>query len=450
MALLRRKKSVVASNDGPSLPSLDIKPTSYPKNEAQGVLIAVRQLPGYPTAIGLLGAAFVARADRILMDFTANATVVRFRVDGVWEANPPLDRPSGDGALVVIKRLFGMNPNERRVRQMGKCGIVSGQGEWVLECTSQGVAAGERVLISIDPKKPTLKTLEDLGMRESMRDQFKAALGSNGGLVLISAPAGNGLPTTWRVALDSADKYTRDWVALEDAADPDPELINVTPHLIERDKGDTPESRLIKMLLKQPDVFVMPRLYSSQVVESLVDQMKNNDKQVVTRLVANDPVEAILTLLSSHRTQAKEVLMLTRVVLSQRLVRRLCDVCRQPFTPSAQMQQKLGIPPGRVSTLYQPFVLPPPDKRVDDKGNPIEPCPKCQGRGYFGRMAIFEMLTVDDNVRKAILQYAKTPDMIRQYLKKSGHLGFQEEGVLAVALGNTSLQELQRVMTAKA
>lgn len=445
--MLRRKakKEETAGDDLSSLPMMDLKLSAYGKDESQGVMLACKQLPGYPTAMGILGMALLARADRVLLDYSANATAVRFRVDGVWENNPPMDRPTGDAALVVLKRFFGMNPNERRAHQSGKMALMSNKVDWVLELNSQGVNAGERVLLTFDTKKPVLKTLEELGMREAMRDEFKPIINGHG-VVIISAPAGHGLPTTWRIALDTADKFVRDWVSLEDERAADPEIINVTQHLIKSSSGETPYERLYQMLLKQPDVFVLPKLYDDEVVKTLLDQVTKQGKHVVTKLVANDAVDALIQVLNENRANAKELLMSITGVLNQRLVRRLCDTCRQPFAPSPQLLQKLGIPPGRVNRLFQPYILPPPDKRVDDKGNPIIPCPKCGGRGYLGRMAIFELLKVDDNMRKAVLKYIKQPDAIRQFAKQNGHLGFQEEGILAVVLGTTSLQELQRVL----
>lgn len=449
--ILRRKEGKAAparkASDGPEMPSIELKFTNYPKDEVQGVLVSARQLPGFPIAMGILSMAIGARADRILMDFSATATSVKFRVDGVWETNPSMDRPTGDAALVVLKKFYGMNPNDRKARQQGKLTIGVKGIDWLSECMSQGVAAGERVMITFELKKPILKTMEDLGMRDAMREQFRSVINGNDGIVVISAPAGHGLPTTWRVALDTADKFVRDWVSLEDKRDPDPELINVTQHMIE--EGERPSDRMNYVLLKQPDVFVMPRLYDGEIVETLLDQVTNNGKFAVTRLVANDAIDAVLQLLGSQRKNAKELLMKLNGVLNERIVRRLCDTCKQPFSPSPQVMQRLGIPAGRVTKFYQPFILPPPDKRVDEKGQPIEPCPKCGGRGYFGRMAIFELLKVDDNFRKAVLKYAKQPDDLRKVAKQLGHLGIQDEGVLAVALGLTSLQELQRVMSGK-
>jgi type II secretory ATPase GspE/PulE/Tfp pilus assembly ATPase PilB-like protein len=307
------------------------------------------------------------------------------------------------------------------------------------------------VLMSIDTKKPRLKTLADLGMREAMQESFRGLLNGDKGIVLISGPPGQGLPTTWRVSLEMADKFVRDFVSLENKADPDPEIINVTQNFYEEGSGLEPDTIYEKMLLKQPDVLVMPSLINSYIAERTIDQIRKQDKHAITRMVATDAVDAIVKLLTQYKTEAKDILSLLTGVINQRLIRRLCDRCKQPFQPTPQLLQKLGIPPGRVQKLFQPTIPPPPEQRVDEKGNriEIEICRKCNGRGYFGRMAIFELLVVDDVMRQAIAKYAAAPDEIRTIAKKKGHLGFQEEGILCCALGETSLQEVQKMMSNK-
>ncbi|MDZ4851573.1 MAG: ATPase, T2SS/T4P/T4SS family [Pirellulaceae bacterium] len=445
-----KAKNKKKSNAEEQLPPLELKPTAFDRNEAQGVLVAARQLPGYPIALNLLALAMNSRADRILMDYSAQGVAVRSRIDGIWEAMAPMDRPSGDAALVVIKKIWGLNPNERRAKQEGKCAATFLKGDWIVTVLCQGTANGERVLVSVDPKKPILKTLSDLGMRDKMQEKFKALLNGHG-LVLFTAAAGHGLPTSWRVGLDSADRFMRDWISLESKSEPEPEMINITQNFFDPSQDEKPEAALYKVLLKQPDVMVMPSLYNEAVVDQVLHQLKVEGKHGVTRIVANDPIEAVLVVLTTYRGKAKELLEAMSGVLSQKLVRRLCESCRQTFQPSPQLLQKLGIPAGRISQLYQPYIPPPPEQRVDAKGNPIEIpiCTKCNGRGYFGRVAIFELLELTPEIKQAILKYAKTPDTIRQVAKKAGHVGFQDEAIISVATGLTSLQEMQRIMQGK-
>jgi type II secretory ATPase GspE/PulE/Tfp pilus assembly ATPase PilB-like protein len=433
------------------VPALEIKVIGVDKDEATGLLIASKQLPGYPLALVLVANAITAKADRILIDFSTQGAVVRYRVDGMWEALPALDRATADAALVVYKKILGLNPSERRARQDGKFATNFKDTDWIVSFMSTGVPSGERVLFTIDRKKPILKTLSDLGMRDAMQESFKGMLNGNGGIVLISAPATHGLPTTWRIALENADKFVRDWVSIENRKDPEPEIINVTPFLYDSEGGETPAAVFNKVRLKQPDVYVLPSLINAEVASELLEQIKKEQKHSVTRVVANDGIDAILQLVAAYPKQAKAIISVLHGVLNQRLIRRLCEGCKQPYQPTPQLLQKLGIPPGRVSKMYNPTILPPPDQRVDAKGNAIEVeiCKRCNGRGYLGRLAIFELLNVNDAMRAAILKLSDKPDELREFAKQNGHLSFQQEGILACALGVTSLQELQRLLAAK-
>ncbi|MFN7627961.1 MAG: ATPase, T2SS/T4P/T4SS family, partial [Pirellula sp.] len=256
-----------------TIPPLEIKTMGIGRDEATGLLIASKQLPGYPVALVLLANAITGKADRILIDYSAQGAVVRYRVDGVWETLPALDRVTADSALVVYKKLLGLNPAERKARQDAKFATNFKDIDWVISFMSTGVPSGERVLFSIDRKKPIIKTLSDLGMRDAMQESFKGMMNGHGGLIVLSAPATHGLPTTWKVALENADKFVRDWVSIEPKKDQEPEIINVTAYYYGTEAGEKPEEVFDKVRLKQPDVFVMPSLISSEVTGELLNQI---------------------------------------------------------------------------------------------------------------------------------------------------------------------------------
>lgn len=450
--MLRRKKKNAANESAApgELPQIDFKPSADDKSAEQGVLIACRGIEQYPAMVMLTVQAIGARADQILMDFSQKGVAIRFRVDGMWEAMPPMDRATGDGALVIFKRLAGLNPQDRRNRQKGKFGAKFKGNDWIVEIASQGTANGERVLAAIDTKKSVLNTLSDLGMREKMQVQLRSLLNSDDAMFLFTGSPSHGLPTSWRVGLESADRFVRDFHAIEEATADEPELINITKHKYDASAGETPMTVLKRLLLKQPDALVLPDLGTDEVAELMCSEVAEEHRYLITRMGANTAVEGLFKLLGKHKASAKPLLNICCGVLNQRLVRRLCTECRVPFQPSPQLLQKLGIPAGRVQKLYQPFIPPPPEQRVDENGKPIEIeiCTKCNGRGYFGRAAIFELLTVDDEIRKAILS-KPDPAHVTAVAKQRGFLTFQEEGVLAVATGMTSLQELQRVLSPK-
>ena len=163
---------------------------------------------------------------------------------------------------------------------------------------------------------------------------------------------------------------------------------------------------------------------------------------------AKEAVEGVLRLLMLKPDPEKFAKTLTCVV-NQRLIRKLCDACKEPFQPPPDVLQRLGIPPGKVQVLYRekqplpPGVEPPKPK----KGDPPLICPKCNGIGYHGRTAIFEVLVVDEKLREAIVKQPKI-EMLRQVSSQAGNWSLQEEGILLLAQGITSFAELQRVLKA--
>jgi type II secretory ATPase GspE/PulE/Tfp pilus assembly ATPase PilB-like protein len=302
------------------------------------------------------------------------------------------------------------------------------------------------VLVKIATKKPKFETLDDLGMRPAMRERFKELIDESKGFVIVSAPPGEGVSTLWRIALTTADRYVRDFVSIEDKRQPEEDVVNVGPVFFDGAEGQKTADVLPRLFLKMPDVFVVPDLGDGRAVEMLCDQVNSQNKLVIVRVAAKEASEALLRVMA-YKGPLREFAQAVTLVLSGRLVRKLCEPCRQSYQPSPQLLQKLGIPPGRASVLYRDFQPPPPEQRVDAKGKPIEIeiCEQCGGLGFFGRTGIFEMMVINDVIREALV---KTPSLegIRRAAHMSGHHAMQEEGIVLVAQGTTSLQELQRVL----
>ena len=124
-----------------------------------------------------------------------------------------------------------------------------------------------------------------------------------------------------------------------------------------------------------------------------------------------------------------------------RLCRRLCENCKQPFQPNPQYVQQLGLPPSHVQVLYQQYQPVP-----DEQGVMPPPCPVCLGRGFAGRIGIFELTEITEPMRQA-LSTESDPAQLRQLSIQQGNQATLNEGMLLVAQGITSVQELQRAMT---
>jgi len=386
----------------------------------------------------------------MLLDYTQAACAIRYQVDGLWEELPPLDRESGDAMLVAIKQLCLLNPADRRSAQQGGIDLKVGKEKYRMTVQSKGTPQGERVLVKLEPEKSPFERLADLGMRDKMIADFKEKLDAEENLILISAPKGEGLTTTWTISVNAADRFVRDFQSFEDKDHAEPEIINVNQNFFGGDTGKTAIEVMHGALLREPDVIMFPELPNPDVLESALGAVEKLQKQIYTRMVAPTAMQALVQLVAKYREQAADIAKFTGAVLGQRLIRRLCENCKEGFEPSPQLLRKLGIPQGRVAMLYQPFVLPPIEQQVDENGKPapITPCHVCDGRGYQGRTAVFELLVPGPQLREALL---KTQDIgkLSQIAKSEGHRGIQQEAVLTFARGLTSMQELKKMFAKK-
>ncbi len=409
-------------------------------------LQAAQAIPGFADVILLIADAIVKRAEQVMLDFTQQSVGMKYQIDGFWHDLPPRDRQSGDAMLASLKCLANCDPRERRARQSGNFKVRFLKVKGGCAVTSQGVKTGERAILDFECNRQPLERLEELGMREAMRTRFKELSdASQGGILIVSAPPKGGLTTSWTACLNECDRFMRDFACLQSAQYSDPEILNVAPNVYDPAAGKPYKLTLDKLILRQPEVLVVPELDNTEIANSLVDQAADHGRLVITRIHAKSADEALLRFLML-KPDAEKFAKSMLGVLNARPTRMLCDNCKQPYKPSPQMLQRMGLPPGRIDVFYRPWT-PPPDPPLDKNGKPIPIpiCPNCQGLGYCGRTGIFEFLTMDDQIRAA-LKGKPNLQTLRTIVKRSGHHTLQDQGILLVCQGITSLEELQRVM----
>jgi type II secretory ATPase GspE/PulE/Tfp pilus assembly ATPase PilB-like protein len=427
------------------LPPLKFVASGASDDDREATLQAVRPSPGYPHAVLLLADAITKRADLVLMDFTPQQVNVRYQVDGIWHNMPALPRDTADYMLASLKHLAGLDFRERRQRQSGE--FVSDYLRHRHKCriTSQGIPAGERVLVEIGRKRPPLDSLEDIGMRKAMQGALLSAINQDGGIVLFSGLPGDGLSTTWRAALQSADRFMRDFYTVQEKSRQEPEIVNVGSVEWNESAGESLTSVLRSLLLREPNAIAFTEIGTGAALNEMTNLASRQGITVVTRLHARHAAEAVMRalLLKPDVGAFAETL---RMVVCQRIVRKLCPDCRQRFQPNPEMLVRLGLPPGRVTWLYRQY-QPAPEELVDEKGRPVEivPCRKCGGSGYYERTGLFEMLEVNDAFRQA-MRSSPTVQKLSEAAAQSGHVSLRDEGLVLVARGDTSLEELQRVL----
>jgi len=393
--------------------------------------ISARQIEGFNDARQLLSDALLRRASAIMLDYGQQSVGVRYLIDGVWHNAEALDRETADPLLAALKTLCGLNPQERQAKQSGPFLAEYEMTKYDCALTSQGVKTGERVAIQLVDEVIRFEDHEALGMRPKMVEEVRELLDRKKGFLLLSAPPANGLRSTTHVLLQKTDRYTREFVGLEEEKHRYQFVENIPISIYSTAKEETPLNALPRMFRTAPDVVVVRDLVDADTVDLLCDEI-DEGRLIISTIRSKSAIEAIQQVLALEASRKKFARHLT-AVLNQRLVRKLCDECKEAYAPTPQVLEQLKIPAGRVQAFYRP------------PQQPEEVCEACGGIGYKGRTAVFELLVVDDAFRQALTAGA-APEQLLRVAQKAGFRNLQAEGIILVAKGVTSLPELMRVL----
>jgi type II secretory ATPase GspE/PulE/Tfp pilus assembly ATPase PilB-like protein len=400
----------------------------------QANLISARQSPGYLLVKDLIADMVGRHSDRVILDYAQDAVTARYLIDGVWHNGDARERESGDIMLAVMKTLANLNAAERRKKQSGKFAAKHKDHSYMCAIDTQGVQTGERVMLSLlGGYQRSYKSYEDLGMRGKLAEQWSALMGRDKGLLVIAAMPEGGQTTLTDVSLLETDRLLRDFVSIESEHHRERDIENIEVTTYNPSAGETPVTILPKLIRKYPNVYVLREFSDPEAAKLLLKEI-DEDRLVITSVHAKEAAEAPLRLLQMKVPQRDLAVKLT-AVLSMRLIRKLCDACKVPYAPTPEMLKKLGIPAGKVEALFR-----------TPKAEELEkPCPECGNIGFKGRTGLFELLIVDDKIREVITR-APQLELLRKAARVAGMRTLQEEGLLIVAKGVTSIAELQRVL----
>lgn len=407
--------------------------------EDKAVTARLPSTPGCETAKKLLYDALNKRVGTVLLDYTQQAVGVKYQIDGVFHDAPGRDRASGDAMLNLLKTAAFLNPAERVKRQAGKFELKLDKSRFQVKLTSQGTPTGERVLVQIDDGAPFKSRLDTIGMRQKMQDDLKELLNGKA-FVLVAAPPGRGMTTLLNAVATGVDRFVRSVVCVESAKTNEMRVENVILHRFDPDKGESPATVLPTVFRTYPDAYVMPDLVDAKTTELLCHEVTDEQRLVVAAIGAREASEALLRVLML-KVPMKTFVPVVSGVVCGKLVRKLCDDCKQAFAPPPQLLQQLRLPAGKVQQLYRQYQPPP----AEPGKKPPPPCAKCNGIGYHGRTGIFELLVVNNDVRN-VLAKSPTLEAVRQAAQKAGMHTMQEEAIALLVQGVTSLEEISRAL----
>jgi type II secretory ATPase GspE/PulE/Tfp pilus assembly ATPase PilB-like protein len=373
--------------------------------------------------------AVLRRATDIHLEPTIEQLSVRYRIDGILHAAEPFDRPTGDAVVNVFKVLSALDISEKRKPQDGSFGARLQGRDLDFRVATSGSKAGEKLVMRILDNSAAVTKLEDLGMRPKLIETSRGLVTQPHGMFLCCGPTGSGKSTTLYASLREIDRYQKNIITVEDPIEY--HLDNVTQMEVNTKAGQTFATALRSILRQDPDVIMIGEI-RDQETASIACQAANTGHMVFSTVHSNDAITALFRLLDL----GVEPFMIASAlsgVLAQRLVRILCDSCKEPYKPKPEFLKKANLPAEKVDVFY---------RRPE---NPEQVCQQCGGTGYFGRTGIFEMLVLTEAMRDMIRENPSI-NKLKAEARKNGMIYLQEDGLRQVIQGRTSIEELLRVV----
>lgn len=423
---------------------------SVTKSERTSRGAAVKKLPGCVLLCDFVYRGLKRKAMALRLEPDGALTNLFYQLDGVWQPIAatfvkPFSADERHKLTAALKVLLGFEPvaeegapPKRLAAQIfmeydKKAGKKKKMAASVVITPRPD---GEEILLQFEYLHLRFGTLERLGMTQQRVEQVQNLLKSDRGLILFSAPPGHGLTTLTNIALSNADRFTRDFVTVEDTQKPYMDIENVIKTTYDSSQGETPMKVLADVFFKEPRVMVLRDLVNKDSLELCCREIENQ-RLIISTLRAKDSAEAIVRLLKTGIDPQLLADSLTAVI-SQRLVRILCPLCKDQIPANPEILRRLALSPTLVDCLFRPHV-----KTGDLRSDP--PCAECLDIGFKKRTGIYDVITITDEVRR-VMATNPTEEAIRAAAAKSGERGFITDGGRLVGWGATSFEELIRCL----
>lgn len=361
---------------------------------------------------------------------------VRYRLDGILHNSLVLPKNIGPAIVSRIKILSNLKIDEKRKPQDGRFRITESKKQIDLRVSTLPVSMGEKVVMRVLDKEKGLLDMEDLGVVGRNYDIIKKSIFEPYGMILISGPTGSGKSTTLYSVLKILNKEGVNIITLEDPVEYAIEGINQSQ--VRPEIGYTFASGLRSILRQDPDVIMVGEIRDTETAELAVHAALTGHVVLAT-LHTNDSLGAIPRLIDM-KVEPFLVASSLRAVVAQRLVRKICPNCKEEVKLSDAIRHEIE----RV--LSQ---IPEAEKKLHKFQDGLKifkgkGCAKCAESGMKGRIGIFEVFYVDEEVND-LLGSKVDEEKLRQIAQKQGMVTMKQDGILKVLEGLTTIEEVERV-----
>jgi type IV pilus assembly protein PilB len=359
----------------------------------------------------------------------AKELVIRFRNDGVLHEIMSVPRRMQSGVLSRLKIMADLDIAERRIPQDGRIGLMVGGKPIDMRVASLPTVYGEKIVIRLLDRSNVMLRLEDLGFAEKALARYKKSFTKPYGAILVTGPTGSGKSTTLYATLNILNSSEKNIITVEDPVEY--RLAGINQVQANPKAGLTFASGLKSILRCDPDIIMIGEIRDRDTAQIAVESALTGHL-VLSTLHTNDAPGA-LSRLSEMGIEPFLTASAVDCVLAQRLARKLCDACREPFKPTQEMLRRNDFPPEACEdwqnvTLYKPVG-----------------CARCNGTGYKGRLGLYEVMLVTEAIERLTVE-RKSADEIGRVAQAEGMKSLREDGIDKVLAGRTTIEEIARVI----
>jgi general secretion pathway protein E len=406
----------------------DLQSLAHELEEPQDLLDTDDEAPIIRLVNSLLFRAAKERASDIHIEPMERELLVRFRIDGVLEEIIKPPKRYQNSIVSRVKVMGQLNIAEKRLPQDGRIRIKLAGRDIDIRLSTIPCTFGERIVMRLLDKNTTLLDLTDIGMARATMLGMDAVIKRSHGIILVTGPTGSGKTTTLYAALSRINTPDLNILTVEDPVEY--QLQGIGQMAINPKIGLTFAAGLRSFLRQDPDVIMVGEIRDRETAEIAI-QASLTGHLVFSTVHTNDAASAITRLVDMGVEPFLVASSLT-AVMAQRLVRRVCRECREPYQPTAEELKEVALTPEAVVLAGNP-----PIYRA--KG-----CDVCGRNGYRGRTGIYELLLVDDDIRQLALKNTDSSTIKRAGVKK-GMRTLLDDGARKVLAGETTLAEVLSV-----
>ena len=394
---------------------------------------------GYKSAYEILSDAIWRRAsDIVFMPGSQNYNVTYY-VDGAAIKQPSIARGQMEYFIQFLKHLADLETKEKRKPQKGKFRTRREKDDddtdW--EVTTAGSTAGEQLILK-QLIQQTVARLPEIGLMPEQLEQLNTLRNLKQGLFLVTGPQKSGVTTTLYAMLRNHDAFLNSINTIERR--PSAELPNITQNIFSlTDTGTTTFAKKLQQIVRMgPDIVGVADCQDIETAQTASLAAKDG-KIIYVTIKADSVVQALgkwIKLVGDRNLIANTLLGIS----NQRLLRKLCEECKQAYAPNKELLRKFNITADKVKALYRT------GKVVLGKRGKEMTCEKCQGTGYVGRTGTFEIIALNDQLKNTIKK-SKSLSEIGSQFRASKMLYLQEQALRKVINGTTAINEMIRVLS---